>query len=87
MTQYQYHSEIYTPLEQTGGSTAVLEHFTQTLNARAAQGWEFVGVSHLEFERGAGTPEGEVSLGGATAQNTPRVQILVFRRNVQNQSV
>ncbi len=82
MSQYQYHSEIYTPLEQTGGSAAVLEHFTRTLNTRAGEGWEFVGVSHLEFERGTGTPEGEVSLGGATSQNTPRVQILVFRRDV-----
>ena len=82
MTQYQYHGEIYAPLEQSGGSAAVLEHFIQTLNARATQGWEFVGVSHLEFERGAGTPEGEVSLGGATALTTPRVQVLVFRQLV-----
>ena len=79
---YQYHSEIYTPLEQSGGSTAVLEHFTQTLNTRASEGWEFVGVSQLEFERSAGTPEGEVSLGGATTLNSPRVQILIFRKSV-----
>ena len=77
---YQYHSEIYTPLEQSGGGAAVLEHFTQTLNSRAQDGWEFVGVSQLEFERSAGTPALEVSLGGATTLNSPRVQVLIFRK-------